>query len=318
MNSRQEDDDLDQSLPGENAVPLLHRPLTQAEQAASDERREKQAEKQAEESYKQRQLTLAESANRATWTNIILTLVLAVFTAIGAGAAWYQGHVARLAAKASQDAADAAGKAAGAAAGTLTETIANNVRQEGLAEQARKDAIAAANASNAQSVNALQATIDNFRQEQRAWIAPKNAYFTMPPDSTDPIKFEIQYVNVGKQPAFAVRPTYTIKPVDKSEFDDGTFNSLIEADHPCKGKTVANGADVIYPTTPDGYTLQFGMPAWWHDDSLNTGARAMVIEMCFTYETMQEIHHTSFCYFYRKGVTKDRQMNICTAGNHAD
>jgi hypothetical protein len=87
---------------------VLHGRPTESEQAASDERRKRQAERDIEASYKRRQLTLAESANRATWTNTRLTIVLAVFTAISAGAALYQGHVAKLAAQASQQAAYAA------------------------------------------------------------------------------------------------------------------------------------------------------------------------------------------------------------------
>lgn len=54
-------------------------------------------------------------------------------------------------------------------------------------------------------------------------------------------------------------------------------------------------------------------------DEVVSGKTTIVLEMCFAYKTFEEVHHTSFCYYYRTGLSPaNKQMNICTAGNHAD
>jgi hypothetical protein len=40
--------------------------------------------------------------------------------------------------------------------------------------------------------------------------------------------------------------------------------------------------------------------------------------MCFAYVTDGTTHHTAICYFYRPGVSENKQFDICTAGNHAN
>jgi len=154
--------------------------------------------------------------------------------------------------------------------------------------------------------------------ERRAWIAPQNAHFMEPPSSKGSATIEVQYNNPGKEPASDVRPIYKFQQVDTSKFADNTFNSLVEADNICKNVSAAPGADVIYSGEADGYQIHFGLPSNWVGDDVMTGKKAVVLEMCFAYKTVGELHHTSLCYFYRPGITKWQQLNVCTAGNHAD
>ena len=120
-----------------------------------------------------------------------------------------------------------------------------------------------------------------------------------------------------------VRPIYSLQQVPVSKFEDNTFNAFIEADdasNRCKALGTAPGADVVYPDQPDGYKLMFtNHLVGWMNDEVVSGRTAVVLQMCFAYQTINEVHHTSFCYFYRTGVSPpNKQMNICTAGNHAD
>jgi|GEM_PF-3526849 hypothetical protein len=157
----------------------------------------------------------------------------------------------------------------------------------------------------------------------RAWVAPANAYFTSEISKTVPFSFDVQYRNVGRSPALDVHPTYSLQQVPVSKFDDNTFNDFIETDEAstqCGALGTAPGADVVYPDQPDGYKFIFtNHLTGWINDGVVAGSTAVVLQMCFAYKTMDEIHHTSFCYFYRIGVSPpNKQMNICTAGNHAD
>jgi hypothetical protein len=154
--------------------------------------------------------------------------------------------------------------------------------------------------------------------ESRAWIAPANALLLDDLTIGEPFRFQIQYNNVGKEPALDVRPIYKIRPVEGQQFTDNTFNSVIESDDICHNVQVAPGADVIYPDQPGGYKLNFGVPRGWLSADIVNGKSALIIEMCFAYRTVNAVHHTAFCYFYRPGISENRQFNICTAGNHAD
>ncbi len=157
----------------------------------------------------------------------------------------------------------------------------------------------------------------------RAWIAPANAYFTSDVAKNVPFSFEVQYRNTGRSPALGAHPIYTLQQVPVSKFEDNTFNAFIEADKAsddCTHLGLAPGADVIYPDQPDGYKLLFTnhLTNWINDDVIS-GKTAVVLQVCFAYQTMREIHRTAFCYFYRAGTSPaNKQMNICTAGNHAD
>jgi len=162
-------------------------------------------------------------------------------------------------------------------------------------------------------------TLNEMKLARRAWVAPTNARLTEGLSVGEALKVEVQYANVGKEPALDVRPIYTFKQVSGVHFADNTFNSLIEADNICKDVKPAPGADVIYPGQPDGYKLLFGLPPNWAGEDFATGKSVLVLEMCFAYSTVSEVHRTSLCYFFRNGVSpKTGQMNICTAGNHAN
>jgi hypothetical protein len=128
-----------------DGLPILPGPLTPEEIHNEAERAVALADKQADAGYKERQLALTASANRLTAANVRLTWLLAIFTAIGAGAAWYQGVVANRNAQSAKISADAAKSAADTAVATLNEM--------------KTDAQNTLNASN-----------EAMNLDQRAWV----------------------------------------------------------------------------------------------------------------------------------------------------
>ena len=164
--------DEQQRLLGEANVTIFPPPL-------SEEQKRMQAEKDAENAYKQRQLTLGENSVALATSNRNLTRTLAIFTFLAAAASWYQGCI-------SKRSADAAISAASTASKTLCETQRNNRAQD------------------ISNKNALQATIENFHKEQRAWISFQRAT----PAFYGPNNFptiQIQYANTGRTPAVDAR-----------------------------------------------------------------------------------------------------------------
>lgn len=102
-----------------------------------------------------------------------------MFTAIGAIAALYQGAVANQNAQSAKIAANAAKDAVDVAKQTLSEAQASNARQ-------------------------LQATIDNFHQDQRAWLGLSQPKVNLSPDKGVELEASASNVEAAKRPRFPV------------------------------------------------------------------------------------------------------------------
>ena len=161
---------------------------------------------------------------------------------------------------------------------------------------------------------------NSLKESSRAWISPVSAGFDTIPKLNQPLKWGVQYSNPGHSPALDVRPIFRVRSVLKSSFDDNSYTTTVENDAVCDKVVDAAGADVIYPEQPNGYKLNFQTiePSFINDPDIFNGRKAFLLEMCFAYKTIGTLHHTSFCYFYISGLTKDNQWNVCNAGNHAD
>ena len=168
--------------------------------------------------------------------------------------------------------------------------------------------------------NSNQISRDAFTSSTRAWISPMRAGFEETPKLGNSLQFGVQYGNPGHSPALDTRPTYRIRSVPASSLEDNTIKASIESDDICHGVLEAPGADVIYPDQPNGYKLHFALSErnFIDDPDIFDGKKIFVFEMCFAYKTNATLHHTSFCYSYRNGLTTPNQWNVCNAGNHAD
>jgi|ERR1039458_2944369 hypothetical protein len=281
------------------------------------ERQEKEDKKQQQE-YNRKQLRFN---SRLVW----FTGLLVVTSAVSDLLMLRQASIAKLSADAAKTAAQAASdtlsniKTRGAETKTqIDRLIAQQQRTADAMEQSLSRAKESMEASERQSKAALDAGIEQSNMDRRAWIAPVTAGLIGDFSVGKSAAIGIQYTNVGKEPAFDVRPVYRFQHLPLSTFTDNTFNSMIEADDICKGVPTAPGADVIYPQEPAGYKLIFGLPATFITEDLMNGNNLLIFRMCFAYTSIGKTHHTSLCYFYRAGTTTANQWNICTAGNHAN
>jgi hypothetical protein len=118
-------------------------------------------------------------------------LVVATFCTIGVGV--WQATISRTAANAARDAVIVASN-------TLTETQVSNGRQATLTDQARKDSNSASESNQKESDKALQAAIDNFHQQQRAWIAVVSVHGTKP-ELNKPFSAIVDVKDTGLTPA---------------------------------------------------------------------------------------------------------------------
>lgn len=98
---------------------------------------------------------------------------------------------------------------------TLTATQNANAQQALDNAAAAVQAKAAADANSVQSTKSLQATIDNFHQEQRAWVSITGA------SNPEPMHLRVGYGNSGRTPALGVTAyrNYTITLGDIPQTD---------------------------------------------------------------------------------------------------
>jgi hypothetical protein len=131
------------------------------------EDRERAAQKEKEDTYKNKQLSI----QRSTLTTQV---ALVAFGLIGAAISMYQSHISRVSAEAALEAANVAQR-------TLCETQRSNREQAAI------------------SKTSLEATVENFHQEQRAWVVP----FDMSTEKIEDGKkviFKVLYKNTDALP----------------------------------------------------------------------------------------------------------------------
>ncbi len=137
-------------------------------------------------------------------------VLVAIFTLIGLAVtvafAIGQWHEAHRTANASITATETAQE-------SFEETRVANTRQNTQARLAREDAYLSAKESTKRAREALQATIDNFHQDQRAWVGV-DIIQTVPavPAPDKPLQVNVGFKNTGKTPAFEVSGSVVSEP----------------------------------------------------------------------------------------------------------
>lgn len=176
-------------------------------------------------------------------------------------------------------------------------------------------------ASERQPQQSLQATIDNFHREQRAWIAPTNVRLDGGLTPGKEIKVLIDFANSGKEPAFNVvtksgaglEPPFTEQDLaTQLQLGPQYLNTNI-----CEEAKPVDGMPVIYPSTVQHQSAQLG--GGFLADDYTARRQMFFVFGCFGYRTMGEIHHSQFCFWLQ--VSPDGQHAVfspCMIGNNAD
>lgn len=160
-----------------------------------------------------------------------------------------------------------------------------------------------------------------FIASQRAWVGPRSARLTAEPNVAERLEIIVAYQNTGREPAHNF--TYEINTFTTTPEEDEAGDAERRMDNffkKCRSKSQAPPGQVIYPSSGStrGYTLTVRLDNIEVDDALVNGDKFVVVQGCFVYQTLQKVHRSFFCYFYKAGVTKISSMSICNVGHHAD
>ncbi len=108
----------------------------------------------------------------------------------------------------------------------------------------------------------------------------------------------------------------------EEESKGAVIAKLLEYMKSCQVTKQWSGGSVVYHSTSVsvgvGYTVSVKSKPELVDDGLVGGGKLLFVQGCFLYKTFDIPKHSYFCYFYKQGVTKIQNLNICTSGHHAD
>jgi Na+-transporting methylmalonyl-CoA/oxaloacetate decarboxylase gamma subunit len=175
------------------------------------------------------------------------------------------------------------------------------------AEAAKKSAEAATRLSEAADQSLLAV--------QRAWIAPRLAYFLAEPVAGKPVEMWIEYRNTGRNPADDVVGEFKALAIRPGDFDDGseTRSKMRAFAEQCQAYSQWSGGTVIYPTfeSARSYLVGFKLPDDLVDKDVARGEKLILVQYCFRYRTFEIPRHSLVCYYYRKGVSVRNNLNLC-------
>ena len=171
----------------------------------------------------------------------------------------------------------------------------------------------------------------------RAWIAPGIINFTSPPSLAQGFSIQIQYANVGREPAtaFAGKGSLVIIPISDQIKNWADFdNTVVDT---CSSSKDYAGSDVAYPSAaPIGSAWQIesrvvgaqyiqsagsaivfkGEPY----DDIVSGHYVLTVNGCAGYTTTNHRRFSRYCYLLQPNLTKPVQEWVwmhCKNGNEA-
>jgi hypothetical protein len=157
-------------------------------------------------------------------------------------------------------------------------------------------------------------------QAQRAWVGPRNAVFAAEPVVGKPFEITITYENSGHEPAIAFISfveAFGMKIINDRE----GYENIKQDMSGCRDSKQWPGGSIIYPggsSFGSGYNLSIKTKDDFVTDGMVKGNELIIVQGCFSYKTFDQPKHSSFCYFYKQGVSKASNMNICPSGHEAD
>lgn len=159
--------------------------------------------------------------------------------------------------------------------------------------------------------------------QERAWVGPYNAKLDSPrpPALNKDWSISIDYQNTGREPARKFTPSFDQFVGTPSDNIGGqVIAARIAGDvGQCKQMAPAGPSDVIFPISlglgGGGYVQTVTIPMSEIDQAVIDGTKSVYVVGCFTYQTLEQIRHSSFCYFFTNSTSSVDHLNICNGAD---
>jgi hypothetical protein len=170
---------------------------------------------------------------------------------------------------------------------------------------ATRDAAAAANSQVQASKDSIDATVKQFRLDQRAWLGPKGITLHEM-HAPEPIVATITIMNFGKTPAMAVSARYYLHASDVK------INARDYARHPVEPPpTGISPTFILLPNATMDLVPQTGTTDNLGISSVNNGKKFLYAFAWINYrDVFGEPHQTKFCALYDARV---KTFSTCEA-----
>jgi hypothetical protein len=217
----------------EGNIPLLHGPLTPEEIRIQHQTERHEAEKKAENAYKERQLSISESTVKLSTANLFVTVSLVFFTLVNASFAGWQAWETRKSAGAARDAANASQQASDTADKSVLLAQKTERDSRVISEKEIKQNAAALEENKrqfAQTLGKMQEsnTINRESLEavQRAFIAYKSIEVNRGKDGNRIFwDFQPLLENAGNTPALEAVSNYSVVETNAPTVPQQIFES---------------------------------------------------------------------------------------------
>lgn len=211
-----------------------------------------------------------------------------------------------------KDQADAAAKQAVASDKAATATLRAAEATTKAADAAVKQSEIAAKQAETSERAAIQA--------QRAWVGPRDAKLESKPTVGQKNKIIIEYHNTGKEPALGFRfdATPSVATVEEDGNGEVTKRTMAFMDR-CTKLVPMTGSGVTYPSSGfSANNLTVPIEGTLIDDDVASGKKFIIVNGCFVYQTGNVARYSTFCYFYKDGLTEIGHLAMCFTGNFAN
>jgi hypothetical protein len=131
----------------------------------------------------------------------------------------------------------------------------------------------------------------------RAWIKSSDMNTLGDINGQNDLKIELYFSNVGKGPATSLNSSFKAGTAVIPDGWDPTLPLAVGPNHTCDGLLPNYDGLAVFPDAPTQHWVQSIIYRKTILPSVLVNKGALIVQGCFVYETMNEIHKTWFCHF---------------------
>lgn len=157
-------------------------------------------------------------------------------------------------------------------------------------------------------------------ESSRAWVGPRNLSSGQPVQG-QPLDIILEYTNSGRTPAINFTAGFDAEVTDIDDKDNlaGATTQATKWASDCRSSAASDIGNIAFPTSGFvNYNYTYTIPIDKMTDVVDRKNSMIVALGCFVYRSAETVHHTSFCFLFKHGITKPANWNICPGGTFAD
>jgi len=183
-----------------------------------------------------------------------------------------------------------------------------------------RDMVEAAKQQASAAAAMAEVAKSNLISSERAWVGPNNASIENWTDADKPLRVNVTYQNTGREPATQFSKSLILTYFEKDDIENG--NLTIRARQifdDCNRIVLSTAGDVAFPSTGFNTYNFFNTASDEDSKALRADLNSvLIIQGCFVYKTVESVHRTNFCFYFKPSKSIPDRLNICEGGSTAN